>query len=49
MEDIPDAGTSMLIDRYPVEVVQTDGTAVRTVRIYPRQKPPDAAEAEAEA
>ena len=42
MEDIPDAGTSMLIDRYPVEVVQTDGTAVRTVRIYPRQPPADA-------
>ena len=48
MEDIPDAGTSMLIDRYPVEVVQTDGTAVRTVRIYPRQQPPAAAAAEAE-
>ena len=32
----------MLIDRYPVEVVQTDGTAVRTVRIYPRQPPADA-------
>ena len=49
MEDIPDAGTSMLIDRYPVEVVQTGGTAVRKARIYPRQEPPAAAAAGAEA
>ena len=38
MEDIPDAGTTMLIDRYPVEVLKADDLAVRTVRIHPRQQ-----------
>ena len=37
LESIPDAGTAMLIDQYPVEVLKVDGTSVRTVRIYPRQ------------
>ena len=36
LEDIPAPGTSMLIDRYPVEVVKTDETSVHTARIYPR-------------
>ena len=36
MEDIPQPGTTMLIDNYPVEVVQTKGAAVRMARIYPR-------------
>lgn len=36
LEDIPQAGTTMLIEGYPVEVVQTKGAAVRIVRIYPR-------------
>ena len=36
LEDIPIPGTTMLIDRYPVEVVKTDETSVRTVRIYMR-------------
>jgi len=36
LEDIPQTGTTMLIDNYPVEVVQTTGGAVRMVRIYPR-------------
>lgn len=36
LEDIPAPGTSMLIDRYPVEVVKTDETSVRTVRVYTR-------------
>ena len=36
LEDIPAPGTSMLIDGYPVEVVKTDETSVRTVRIYAR-------------
>ncbi len=42
LEDIPAPGTSMLIDDYPVEVVKTDETSVRTVRIYARRQ--DAAE-----
>jgi len=36
LEDIPQTGTTMLIDNYPIEVVQTMGAAVRMVRIYPR-------------
>ena len=36
LEDIPQPGTTMLIDNYPVEVVQTKGAAVRMARIYPR-------------
>jgi Mg2+/Co2+ transporter CorB len=36
LEDIPQTGTTMLIDNYPVEVVQTKGAAVRMVRIYPQ-------------
>ena len=41
LEDIPQAGTTMLIDNYPVEVVQTKDAAVRMVRIYPRVSPVD--------
>ncbi len=36
MESIPEPGTSVLIDGYPIEVVQTHNNAVRTVRIQPR-------------
>ncbi len=42
LEDIPQTGTTMLIDDYPVEVVQTMGPAVRMVRIYPRVENVDA-------
>lgn len=35
-EDIPNPGTSMLLADYPVEIVQTRGTAVTVVRINPR-------------
>jgi len=41
LEDIPQTGTTMLIDNYPVEVVQTKDAAVRMVRIYPRVSPVD--------
>ena len=42
LEDIPEPGTSLLLAGYPVEVVQTQGNAVRTVRISPamRRQPP---------
>jgi Mg2+/Co2+ transporter CorB len=40
LEDIPPTGTTMLIDNYPIEVVQTMGAAVRMVRIYPRVEIP---------
>lgn len=36
MESIPEPGTSVLIDGYPIEVVHTHNNAVRTVRIQPR-------------
>jgi len=36
LETIPEPGTSLLINDYPVEVVQLKGNAVRTARIAPR-------------
>lgn len=36
MESIPEPGTSVLIDGYPIEVVQMHKNAVRTARISPR-------------
>ena len=36
MESIPQPGTSVLIDGYPIEVVQIHNNAVRTARISPR-------------
>jgi Mg2+/Co2+ transporter CorB len=41
LEDIPQTGTTMLIDNYPIEVVQTKDAAVRMVRIYPPVSPAD--------
>ncbi|MEA1889629.1 MAG: HlyC/CorC family transporter [Pseudomonadota bacterium] len=41
LEDIPQTGTTILIDSYPVEVVQIKDAAVRMVRIYPRVSPVD--------
>lgn len=36
MEFIPEPGTSMLIDGYPVEILQSKSNGVKTVRISPR-------------
>lgn len=36
LEDIPEAGTSLKLAGYPIEIVQTTGNAVKTVRIQPR-------------
>jgi len=36
LESIPEPGTTVLINDYPLEVVQTTGAAVKTVRIAPR-------------
>ena len=38
LETIPEPGTSLLINDYPIEVVQVKGNAVRTARIAPRLK-----------
>jgi len=48
LEHIPDAGTSLLIADYPMEVVQTTNNTVKTVRIDPHWKsPPQDVEAKA--
>ena len=36
MEAIPETGTTVLIDGYPVEIVQSKNNAVKTVLIKPR-------------
>ena len=45
LENIPEPGTSLLLSGYPVEIVQTTGNAVKTVRIDPKliRMPPAAA------
>jgi len=46
LEDIPEPGTSLLLSGYPVEVVQTQGNAVRTARVSPTlRRPPRSAPA----
>ncbi|HFD79255.1 MAG TPA: HlyC/CorC family transporter [Gammaproteobacteria bacterium] len=37
LEDIPTPGTSLLLSGYPVEIVQTKGTLVKTLRLRPRR------------
>lgn len=48
LEDIPQTGTTLLIDNYPVEVVQTMDAAVRMARIYPRVISEEESDKEAE-
>lgn len=38
-QDIPEAGTSVKIAGYPMEVIQTQDRAVKIVRIFPAQAP----------
>ncbi len=38
LESIPEPGTSLLINGYPVEVLQIQDNAVKTARILPRQR-----------
>ena len=38
LETIPEAGTSLLLDNHPIEVVQTTSSSIKTVRIDPRLK-----------
>jgi magnesium and cobalt exporter, CNNM family len=38
LEAIPQPGTSLKLAGYPLEIVQTSGSAVKTVRIYPRMQ-----------
>ncbi len=39
LESIPEAGTSLLIDGYPVTIVQTQGNRVKTAEIQPERPP----------
>ncbi len=36
LESIPEPGTSVLIDDYPIEILQLNGNTVKTVKISPR-------------
>lgn len=38
LETIPESGTSLLLEGYPIEIVQTGGNTVKTVRIDPSFK-----------
>lgn len=44
MESIPEPGTSVLLDEYAVEIMQTRGTGVSVVKIQPRTRPTDQTE-----
>ncbi len=42
METIPQPGTSLLLEGYPIEIMQTYDNAVKMIKIWPDQrKPPD--------
>jgi Mg2+/Co2+ transporter CorB len=38
LESIPETGTSLLIAGYPVEIIQAQGNAVKTARIWPAKR-----------
>jgi Mg2+/Co2+ transporter CorB len=41
LQDIPEAGTSLKIGDYPIEIIQTQDRAVKVARLFPpRQRPP---------
>ncbi|MBI5042119.1 MAG: HlyC/CorC family transporter, partial [Gammaproteobacteria bacterium] len=44
MEDIPEAGTSLLLAGYPIEIVQTKDNAVKIARIDPQRRRPQTGE-----
>jgi Mg2+/Co2+ transporter CorB len=37
LEDIPEPGTSLLLSGYPVEIIQTKGNLVKTLRVNPKR------------
>ncbi|VAW75836.1 Putative membrane protein YfjD [hydrothermal vent metagenome] len=45
LEHIPEPGTSLLLSGYPVDIVQTQGTLVKTLRIHTNKRQPVADEA----
>jgi Mg2+/Co2+ transporter CorB len=40
LQDIPEAGTSLKIEDYPIEIIQTQDRAVKVARLFPAQKQP---------
>lgn len=38
LQDIPEAGTSLKIGDYPIEIIQTQDRAVKVARLFPAQK-----------
>ncbi|BCK88661.1 hypothetical protein MIZ01_2466 [Sideroxyarcus emersonii] len=38
LQDIPEAGTSLKIGNYPIEIIQTQDRAVKVARLFPAQK-----------
>ncbi len=40
LEHIPEPGTSLLLSGYPVDIVQTKGNLVKTLRVHTRQRRP---------
>jgi Mg2+/Co2+ transporter CorB len=38
LEDIPEPGTSLLLSGYPVEIIQTKGNLVKTLRVYTQRR-----------
>jgi len=40
LEDIPKPGTSLLLSGYPIDIVQTQGNLVKTLRIHTRKRRP---------
>ena len=39
LHDIPEAGTSVKIANYPIEVIQTQDRVIKVVRVFPRSTP----------
>lgn len=38
LQDIPEPGTTLKIENYPIEIIQVQERAVKTARIFPQQK-----------
>lgn len=45
LENIPEPGTSLLLSGYPVDIVQTQGNLVKTLRLHPSKRQPVAEQA----
>ena len=41
LEDIPEPGTSLLLSGYPVDIVQTKGNLIKTLRVHVNQRRPE--------